>query len=326
MLFRSNRLVAMTTLADAVSVGVANQKLSFRYDHLGRRIQKRVQNLTAGTDICRRYLYEGWNLVAEFDATESACGALVRSYSWGLDLTGSFTASGGVGALLQIADNVAGTVGLAARDGNGNVVALINPDSSSAPVAAAYEYSPFGEILRAGGSMAKANPFRFSSKFTDDESGLIYYGHRYFSPELGRFINRDPSEEQGGANLYSFCGNNGVSAWDRLGLDGPSQSSQSEVVVLGNPRHEDAGVAGEAHGHGGDGAANAAGDVHQVGFHLGVVGFLHTPMGHHPAGHDHANAAQGQGKHPPAAAQGRETQPEGLETRSEEHTSELQSH
>jgi RHS repeat-associated protein len=100
-------------------------------------------------------------------------------------------------------------------------------------VAAAYEYSPFGEILRAGGSMAKANPFRFSSKFTDDESGLIYYGHRYFSPELGRFINRDPSEEQGGANLYSFCGNNGVSAWDRLGLDGPSQSSQSEVVVLG---------------------------------------------------------------------------------------------
>jgi RHS repeat-associated protein len=69
--------------------------------------------------------------------------------------------------------------------------------------------------------MAKANPFRFSSKFTDDESGLIYYGHRYFSPELGRFINRDPSEEQGGANLYSFCGNNGVSAWDRLGLGWP---------------------------------------------------------------------------------------------------------
>jgi hypothetical protein len=43
-----NRLVGMTTLAEAVSVGVANQKLSFRYDHLGRRIQKRVQNLTTG--------------------------------------------------------------------------------------------------------------------------------------------------------------------------------------------------------------------------------------------------------------------------------------
>jgi RHS repeat-associated protein len=51
--------------------------------------------------------------------------------------------------------------------------------------------------------------------------GPDLYGHRYFSPELGRFINRDPSEEQGGANLYSFCGNNGVSAWDRLGLRWP---------------------------------------------------------------------------------------------------------
>jgi hypothetical protein len=138
----------MTTLADAVGVGVVNQKLSFRYDHLGRRIPEARAEPDRGTDTCRRYLYEGWNLVAEFDATESACGALVRRLFLG---PGSdrllHRQGGGVGALLQIADNVAGTVGLAARDGNGNVVALINPDSSSAPVAAAYEYSPFGEIL-----------------------------------------------------------------------------------------------------------------------------------------------------------------------------------
>jgi RHS repeat-associated protein len=63
-----------------------------------------------------------------------------------------------------------------------------------------------------------ANPFRFSTKFTDDESGLVYYGHRFYSATLGRFINRDPKEEQGGINLYGFCRNNPINAWDYLGL------------------------------------------------------------------------------------------------------------
>jgi RHS repeat-associated protein len=44
-------------------------------------------------------------------------------------------------------------------------------------------------------------------------------GHRYYSPALGRFVNRDPIEEQGGLNLYAYCGNNGVSGWDYLGQD-----------------------------------------------------------------------------------------------------------
>jgi len=61
-------------------------------------------------------------------------------------------------------------------------------------------------------------PFRFSSKFTDDETGLIYYGARYYSPSLGRFINRDPIEEAGGLNLYGFVGNDAVNGLDYLGL------------------------------------------------------------------------------------------------------------
>ena len=49
------------------------------------------------------------------------------------------------------------------------------------------------------------------------ETGLVYYGHRFYSPSLGRFINRDPIEEQGGLNLYGFCGNNAINHWDFLG-------------------------------------------------------------------------------------------------------------
>ena len=43
-------------------------------------------------------------------------------------------------------------------------------------------------------------------------------GRRYYSPTLGRFINRDPIEEQGGLSLYAFCLNNPLNNWDHLGM------------------------------------------------------------------------------------------------------------
>ena len=83
------------------------------------------------------------------------------------------------------------------------------------------EYGPFGEPLRAqtNDPTIADNPFRFSTKFTDLETGLVYYGHRFYDPKNGRFINKDPIEESGGLNLYGFCGNDGVNKWDYLGMD-----------------------------------------------------------------------------------------------------------
>jgi RHS repeat-associated protein len=51
--------------------------------------------------------------------------------------------------------------------------------------------------------MAKTNPFRFSTKYCDDESGLVYYGYRYYSPTQGRWIGRDLSPDQL-LELYCF--------------------------------------------------------------------------------------------------------------------------
>jgi len=62
------------------------------------------------------------------------------------------------------------------------------------------------------------NPFRFSTKYWDGETELSYYGFRYYSPGMGRWLNRDPIEEAGGVNLYGFVGNDGVNQWDLLGL------------------------------------------------------------------------------------------------------------
>lgn len=214
-----NRLVSMQTTSNAVSYSFPNRVLQFKYDYAGRRIQKRVIDGGTSAEISsRRFVYDGWNLVAEYNAPGgTSLGTIVRSYTWGLDIASSLGRSGGVGALLQIVDHATGNSYLPTYDANGNVTALLNGANGNA--AAIYEYSPFGEPVRAqvNDSTVAEQPFRFSTKFTDVETGLVYYGHRYYEPRNGRFINRDPIEESGGLNLYGFCGNNGINRWDVLG-------------------------------------------------------------------------------------------------------------
>ena len=54
------------------------------------------------------------------------------------------------------------------------------------------EHDPFGDTLRSTGPRAPTNPWRFSTKYTDQESGCLYYGYRYYAPRLGRWVSRDP--------------------------------------------------------------------------------------------------------------------------------------
>ena len=84
-------------------------------------------------------------------------------------------------------------------------------------MAAAYEYGPFGEPLRATGAMAQKNPFRFSTKYCDEETGHLYYGYRFYQPQTGRWLSRDPISERGGTNLYGFVNNNPLQFLDYLG-------------------------------------------------------------------------------------------------------------
>jgi RHS repeat-associated protein len=234
-----NRLTAMEAKPWTALAGApARQRLEFRYDSTGRRVQKRALTeipTTPGTwnlATETRFLYDGWNLIAEFEATSSQLPALSlkRSFAWGLDLTGSFTAAGGIGALLQITDATTGTRYLPTYDGNGNVATLVN--ATTGGLGASYEYNAFGEPLRANGAYAKTNPIRFSTKYTDNETGLIYYGKRYYDARNGRFINRDPIEERGGMNLYGFCGNDGVNQWDYLGNFSLKKLFKSKVFQI----------------------------------------------------------------------------------------------
>ena len=216
-----NRLTAMT-MKTGLPSGMIRKRLEFVYDYLGRRVQKKVLNNwtgTSGTTVTHlKYVYDGHNQIAELNGSVNSKPVL-STYVWGLDLSGTTWGAGGVGGLLMIKDGA--KTYFPAYDGNGNLSALL--DSADGSLDAKYEYGAFGEPLRVGGTViAHDNPFRYSTKYTDEESGLVYYGFRYYSPSLGRFLNRDPIGELGGSNLYAFVENDPVNGWDRLGLAGSS--------------------------------------------------------------------------------------------------------
>jgi RHS repeat-associated protein len=210
-----NRLVRMVSRTNTPTNSW--RALNFSYDYQGRRISKTVSNWNgvAWTIVLsNKFLYDGWNLLAELNATNNN---RIRTYVWGLDLDGSMQGAGGVGGLLKIS-NLQSPIGdhFPAYDGNGNLTALF--DALDGSVVANYEYGPFGELIRANGPMAKLNPFRFSSKYTDDESDLLYYGYRYLSSATGRWLSRDPITESGGVNLSGFVDNAPIGIVDSFGL------------------------------------------------------------------------------------------------------------
>lgn len=257
-----NRLVQMSTrsageLSDrGWQIAPPAHELNFKYDHLGRRVEKTVRK-NGIIIVNRRFVYEGWNPIAEFELANGVPNVR-RSYAWGLDIAGSLDATGGIGALVlqTIHQGSARSHYHVATDGHGSVTALLDPNGTAV---AAYEYDPFGQPLRAEGATAPEtlgstdqpgdNPFRYSNKYWDRETGLYDYGLRFYDPSLGRFINRDPIAEAGGTNLYAFAGNNPVNRWDYLGLDDRARPFGPEVEFWG-PTPESPGEDGSYRGRG----------------------------------------------------------------------------
>jgi YD repeat-containing protein len=127
---------------------------------------------------------------------------VIREYVWGPSM------GGGIGGLLAMKEN--GSTYYYLYDGKGNVTALINTQGN---VVAAYSYDPFGVLMEKTGSLDQ--PFRFSTKRYDGETGLSYYG-------LG---------EAGGINLYGFVGNNAINGIDPLGLEIVYTDAESEAIL-----------------------------------------------------------------------------------------------
>jgi RHS repeat-associated protein len=141
-----------------------------------------------------------------------ADGSRTNDYAYGLDLSGSPQGAGTIGGLLM--GTLDGTNAFYCYDANGNVTELVDGGGNTV---AAYRYDPFGNTIGKSGALADANPFRFSTKYLDGETDLYYYGYRFYTPKLGRWVNSDPVGEVGGLNCIAFLENATVSRIDLLG-------------------------------------------------------------------------------------------------------------
>ena len=190
--------------------------MSCRYDGLGRRRERIVAAHGVGGPSTNRYVYHEWAVLEVRDGANT----VLETYTHGPDLSGTLGGAGGIGGILSCTTSASATA-YYHYDGNGNVVRLTDASRSIVP---ALEYGPFGTVLLKSGPYTPR--YQFSSKEFDSAVGLNYYGYRFYSPSLARFINRDPIEERGGLNLYGFLSNDPVNYADILGLasyDGPSE-------------------------------------------------------------------------------------------------------
>jgi RHS repeat-associated protein len=163
----------------------------YRYDFAGRRISKRGRD---GTTIY--YTYLGPNLAQELDAN----GVVIASYTYdGLDRPVSMYRNGLT--YFYLLDHLGSVLGLVDENG---------------VVAATYRYDPWGNVISSTGGLA--NSLRFTAREWDEESGLYFYRARYYDPQVGRFISRDPIGVRGGMNLYAYVANRPVNLRDPSGL------------------------------------------------------------------------------------------------------------
>jgi len=164
---------------------------AFKYDPFGRRIQK---SSASGTT---NYLYDGSNSVAEL----GAAGTLLASYAQG------------AGVDEPLAELRNGTAGYYNQDGLGSITSIVE---ASGALLNSDTYDSFGSLTDSTGSFA--NPFRYTGRDNDSETGLRYYRARYYDPAVGRFISSDPIQFLGGLNFYAYVGNNATNWSDPSGL------------------------------------------------------------------------------------------------------------
>jgi len=144
-----------------------------------------------------RYVYVNEDIVLEYDGSN----VLQASYTHGAGIdeplimnrggVDSFYHTDGLGSITDLTDNLGAVV-------------------------QSYVYDSFGNIVLQNGSLI--NPYTYTGREFDEESGLYYYRHRYYDPVNGRFIQEDPLGLLDGPNIYTYVTNNPINFIDPFGL------------------------------------------------------------------------------------------------------------
>jgi RHS repeat-associated protein len=184
LLFFNGKKLSYDALDRLILVESAKEQLQYSYDAFHRRIAKKVYR---DGEIIEEvhFLYDGQNEIGSFDQT----GTLLEFRTLG----NAFNAEIGSSIALEVKGEVYAPI----HDLQGNIAAVYSPKDR---VLENYFYTAFGEEKFS----SPLSPWRFSSKRTDEETGFVYYGRRYYIPKMGRWLTRAPLGLEEGHNQSSF--------------------------------------------------------------------------------------------------------------------------
>ncbi|MGL5667935.1 MAG: RHS repeat-associated core domain-containing protein [Shewanella sp.] len=175
-----NRLTELMFTRDGVQY---KEVFGYAHNHMLVQYQGYKENVLVNT---KRFVRLGLVELQQRNAQDG----VEQEYSWNL------YAAGGIGGLLTT--KIANRHHYYLYSHMGSVQKVLNDQGQ---VVADYRYTPYGEVQ---GDSFTQQPFGYSTKRSDFESGLVYFGYRFYSPNLKRWLNRDPLQEQGGINLYAY--------------------------------------------------------------------------------------------------------------------------
>jgi RHS repeat-associated protein len=242
-----------------ISVELPEKRIDYTYDSDHRRLSKVVHILHRGSwkEVERQYfLYDGQNEIGSFNTSGKIHELRILGLTPHAELSSAIA--------IELQDRVY----VPFHDLQHNVSALIALEEKNSYFCREgafsegqlrnrydYRYSAFGEELS---NTPTNNPWRFSSKRTDEETGLVYYGRRYYSAILGRFLTPDPAGFTDGLNLYAFVKNNPLTHIDLYGLFTNDDASSVDFAGFLGPCVQDSRFAsvsensqGTVHYHGG---------------------------------------------------------------------------
>ncbi len=187
----------------------AGLTLHFTYDPFHRRMSKETVAKEKPIKAILRFFYVDQNEVGAVNAS----GKIVEFRALGLGRGAE------IGAAIAI--ELDSTPYIPIHDRRGSPVALLDRNGA---VIESYRYTAFGErqIFNSSGKRqvhsAIGHPWSFCSKRIDAESGLLFFGRRYYQCHTGRWITTDPKGYAAGPNLYAYCLGSPLDLLDLYGL------------------------------------------------------------------------------------------------------------
>ncbi len=191
-----------------ISASNPTTTITFTYDPFHRRLSKTTPKGTL------HYLWDGDNEIGCLTPSPQSLPQIHLQYTTPPtepSLTQLRILGEGLGAEIGAAIllELNNTTYIPLHDHRGCLVTLINTTTTES-----YRYTAFGEEL----TPSNLSPWRFSSKRLDPETHLLFFGRRYYSPSLGRWLTQDPAGLAQGPNLYAYVSNNPLTLLDLYGL------------------------------------------------------------------------------------------------------------